>query len=137
MVSKVKALIGQRDSIELESEEIKPSSDFLATKGISFESLDTHLIEKIGGIIKQTIPSHTCKPTYVNENISSLEVFNGFTQTTPNRIAKNDVSYTNDLVTSEALKIYDPADGTTVLRTITTAYTYVNDSVTNIQVSEI
>lgn len=135
MVDKVKVLVGQRDSEELQlSEEIKPSSDFMSTKGLAFEGLDTHLIQKLGRAIDFTVPNHSVKPTYTNDDITKIECFNGFTQTTINRISSLDVSYTNDLVTSEVYKVYD-TDGATVLKTATITHSYTNEVVTNTQVS--
>ena len=136
MVDKVRVILGQRNSTELLGEEIKSSSDYLSAKGIAFEESDNYLLEKIGGVIRSKLPNLSVKPTYTSENITSIEYFNGFTQTVINRILRNDIAYTGDLISSEAWKIYDTADGSTVLSTITITYSYTNDLVTNVQVSE-
>lgn len=136
-MSKVKVLVAERDGSELFSaEEGNPSADLAALKGIAFENLDSHILEKLGGVIRSKIPNHSIKPTYTGDNITKLELFNGFTQTVINRLVSCDVSYTNDLVTSEVIKIYDTSDGTTVLATTTITYSYTDEELTNIQVSE-
>jgi len=116
--------------------EVDPAEDYVAAKGLSFENLDDYLIEKIGGLVKIQIPDHSQKVIYSGDNVSALEVFNGFTQTTPNRLARVDLTYTSDKVTSEVWKIYDPADGTTVLRTLTTTYTYSGDDLDKSELAE-
>ena len=70
------------------------------------------------------------KPTYSGDNISSVEIYKSSTQIDANRLAKYNLTYTNDLVTTEVISIYD-ADGTTILKTVTITYTYTDDVVTN------
>ncbi len=103
---------------------VDPSEDYVATKGIAFEGLDTHLAEKIGGVLKFTCPDASQKVTYSGVNVSNIEMFEGATQTTPNRRVRMDATYSGNDLSTEAWKIYDPADGTTVLRTITLTHTY-------------
>jgi len=112
--------------------EAKPTEDYAAFKGIAFEGLDTHLIEKIGGLILDKHPDSSEKPTYlVNGELDYIEFFNTSTQITSNRLAKVQMSYDVNLnPTTETWYIYS-SDGTTVLRTIVKTYTFVNDELTN------
>lgn len=68
--------------------------------------------------------------------VDAVEYFSSGTQITANRIARTDVNYTGDNVTSEVTKIYNQNDGTTVTLTQTVTYTYTNGQVTNIVYSE-
>ncbi len=104
--------------------EVDPSEDYLATKGIAFENLDTHLAEKIGDVLKFTCPDASQKVTYTGDNVDFIEFFKGATQTTPNRRVRMDATISGDDLTIEEWKIYDPADGTSILRTITLTHTY-------------
>ena len=129
MVDKVKPLKLESSATggtedDLFPHEADPSEDYLAAKGISFEGLDTHLAEKIGGVLKFTCPDSSQKANYTGDSVSSVEMFQGAVQTTINRRARMDATYTGDDLTTEAWKIYDPANGTTVLRTITLTHTY-------------
>jgi len=118
--------------------ETDPSEDYLSARGMSFEGSDDYLAEKIGGILKFKIPDYSYLNTYdINENITALEVFNGNTQTTINRLVRADFTYTSDNITSEVWKVYATTDGTTIIRTITITHTYVNDNLTNTEVSEV
>ena len=115
--------------------ELNPSEDFIAVKGISFENLEDYTLEKIGSIILEKTPNNSVKPTYLGSGDPDfIEIFSGFTQTTPNRIAKIVLSYSSGLPTSETIFIYD-SDGTTILRTITKNYTYVSDNLTKEETS--
>ena len=137
MVDIVKASVLQRNSTELGWDtELKLDSDFLSSKGFSFEGIETYLMEKIGGVIKNTIPNFSFKMTYSSNLLTVIEAFNGFTKTTANRIARWGMTYTGHNLTSEELKIYSLADGTTVLRTITTVYTYSGNDVESFEVTE-
>jgi hypothetical protein len=67
-------------------------------------------------------------PRYQNLTYSSgvptvVEFHSATPFATANRVARNDLTYTGDLLTSEALKVYD-TDGTTVLKTYTWTHTY-------------
>ncbi len=128
-VDKVKPLAMESGSLGGTEEvpfprEIDPAEDYLASKGLAFENSDDYLAEKIGEVLKFTCPDASQKVTYSGDDVSYIEFFKGATQTTPNRRARVDVTYTGNDVTSEAWKIYDPNDGTTVLRTITLTHTY-------------
>lgn len=105
---------------------LNPSEDYLSTKGLAFEGLDTHLAEKVGGVLKFTTPDCSYKPVFLaNGELDYLEIFEGSTQTTINRRVRLDMTYDGSLnPTVEAWKVYDPADGTTVLRTITITHTW-------------
>lgn len=112
--------------------ETDPSEDYLATKGIAFENLDTHLAQKVGGVLKFTVPDCSYKPTFLgNGDLDFQETFEGATQTTPNRRVRTDMTYSSGLPATEVVKIYDPADGTTILRTITITYTFSGGALTN------
>lgn len=107
-----------------------PTEDYLAAKGVAFENSDDHLAEKIGEILKFTIPDCSYKPTFhltgANDGeIDFVEIFKGATQTTINRRLRVDMTYDSSLnPTVEAWKFYDVSDGTTVLRTITVTHTW-------------
>lgn len=129
MVDKVRPLKIESPSLggtesDMFPSEVDPAEDYLASKGISFEGLDDYLAEKIGGTVDFKIPDGSLKVFYTGILISAVEIYQGATQTTPNRRVRTDFTYTGILVTQDATKIYSPSDGTTVLRTITTTYTY-------------
>jgi hypothetical protein len=70
-------------------------------------------------------PTNSYKPTYLaNGEVNFLEVFSGPTQTTPNRIARVDLTYTGDDPTTEAWKLYDSSDGTTINKTVTLTHVW-------------
>jgi len=98
-----------------------------------------HLLERIGGVIKITIPDSSSKPTYDgNDNLTVFEVYTTATQTVANRRVRGDYTYTGDNLTEEEYKIYSESDGTTILRTITVTHTYDgNDFLTNTTVVEV
>jgi hypothetical protein len=140
MVDKVKPLKYENsiDGTEVDNfpTQTDPSEDYLSAAGIAFANLDSYLAEKVGGILKFKIPDYSYKPAYTGDNLTALEIFNGNTQTTINRIVRADFTYVSDNITSESWKIYDNTDGTTVLRTITYSHTYISDNLTNTEVSE-
>lgn len=136
-MNKVKAGILERDGQELFNvEEINELTDFLQSAGIAFKGSLNHKIERVGGVVKTTIPNYSVKPIYSNDDLTAYEVFNGTNQITANRLVRGDFSYTNDNLTQEVWKIYDTADGTTILRTITVNHTYSDDNLINSEVSE-
>lgn len=63
-------------------------------------------------------------------NVTSVEYFNGSTETTPNRKARTDLTYSAGLPATEVWKYYD-SDGTTVKKTITLTYTWTGSTLTN------
>ena len=115
--------------------EVNPAEDYVSGKGFTFEHSDDYLLDKIGGVIMCDIPNSSSKVVYSGDNISYVEFYKGAVQTTPNRIARIDLTYSGDFVQSESLKIYSLSDGTTVLKTVTTTYTYTGDDVTSAAVS--
>lgn len=103
--------------------ETNPTQDYLSAKGIAFDGLDTFLIDKIGRTLVELFPSLYQNITYSGSNPSVLEFFNSASFITANRVARYDLTYTSDNLTTESLKIYD-TDGSTVLRTYTWTHTY-------------
>lgn len=103
--------------------ECNPVQDYLATKGVAFENLDTFLIDKVGRSIVELFPSLYQQVTYVTNDPTIVEFFNSSSFITANRVARYDLSYTSFNLTSEVLKIYD-TDGSTILRTYTWTHTY-------------
>ena len=134
MVDKVKPLKIEDTSSGTELDylprEADPSEDYLSSKGLAFENLDTHLAEKLGDLVGFKVPNWSLKPTFTGDNLTSVEFFNGATQTTINRRAKADISYNGDDPTTETWSIYDTSDGTTVLRTITLTHTWSSGDLT-------
>jgi hypothetical protein len=113
--------------------EASPSQDYMATKGVAFENLDTHLAEKLGDLLSFVKPDFSQKVTYNNNGtINFVEWFKGATQSTINRRAKSTIAYNANLFPlTETLVIYSPTDGTTVLRTITLTETYTGADLTS------
>jgi len=103
--------------------EVTPTQDYLSTKGLAFEGLDTFLLDKIGRTIVEKFPDLYQNVTYTGLNPTVIEFFNSASFVNANRVARYDLSYTGVNLTSEVLKIYD-TDGTTVLRTYTWTHTY-------------
>lgn len=138
MISKVRPLVAERDGIDLDvSEEIVQAEDMVQCHGLAFDGDLTHVIERIAGIIKCTIPDFSTKSTYSgDDDITAYEIFNTNTQVVANRLVRGDFSYTDDNLTGEVWKIYDTADGTTILRTITITHNYSGDDLTGSEVSE-
>lgn len=137
MVQKSRVGILEQDASELQTPRESGDNDFLVCGGLSFKNSDDFLLERIGDIIKFKYPRYSYKVNYSGDNISSVEFYNGIVQTTVNRIAQTTLNYSNDNVTSEQCVIYDSTDGTTVLKTVTSTYTYSGDFVTNVTVSEV
>ena len=109
--------------------QFQSDTDLLDAKGLAYEGLAAFTSEKIGHFIFDTIPDRSWSFDYLttgpnNGELNFAEVFEGATQTTPNRRARVDITYTTGDPTSEVWEIYDPADGTTVLRTITLTHTW-------------
>lgn len=129
-VDKVKPLKFENPTDGTESDVIPtaadPTEDYLACKGVAFENLNTHLAEKVGGLLKFTVPDCSYKPVFLgNGELDYVEVFEGATQTTAQRRLRIDMTYDGSLnPTVEVRKFYDPSDGTTVLRTITVTHTW-------------
>ncbi len=64
--------------------------------------------------------------------ITSITYYQGSTQTTPNRMAVQAMTYdSNFFPATETLTFYSLTDGTTVLKTITRTYTFVAALPTN------
>lgn len=88
---------------------------------------------------RQTVFSITTKEIFnvsIPTRLDAVEYFKGSTQTTINRFARTDLTYSGDNVTSEIKKLYSEADGTTVIKTYTTTYTYTNGEVTGTSLVE-
>lgn len=103
--------------------ETDPTQDYIATKGIAFENLDTFLIDKIGRTQVEKFPDLYQNVTYSSGDASNIEFFNNASFITANRVARYDFTYSSGNLTSEVLRIYD-TDGSTVLRTYTWTHTY-------------
>jgi hypothetical protein len=91
-----------------------------------WRSLDALLVlEKLGRDVTVLVPDRSSAATYLgNGEVDYIEIFNGATQTTPNRIARVDMTYDGSLnPTAESWKIYD-TDGTTILRTVVLNHTF-------------
>lgn len=101
--------------------EITASADYLATKGLDIEELGTHWVEKIGGLIQLRIPDCSSKVNYLaNGEVDTIEIYEGSNQLAADLRLKISLTYDSVLnPITEVWQIYDPADGTTVLRTIT------------------
>ena len=76
----------------------------------------------------------SAKHNFTGDLVSSVEFFNSLTQTTPNRIARIDLTYANDFVTSQTTTIYE-SDGVTVFQTDSISYNYNGDDIDNIEVT--
>lgn len=135
MADKVKPLgfensaLGGTENFPLPTE-IDPNEDYLATKGIAFENLDTFLVDKIGRSIVEKFPDLYQNITYSGNDPTVLEFFNSSSFITANRVARFDFTYTANNLTSEVLVIYD-TNGTTVLRTYTWTHTYTSNNLTS------
>lgn len=107
-------------------EQVNPASDTLAGKAFSFEGLSNFLAEKVGDILGFTKPDFSDAPNFNgNGTINFVEWFNGPTQITANRRARVDFTYDANLdPVTEVWKYYNPANGTTILRTVTYTYTF-------------
>ncbi len=105
--------------------ETKPNEDYLNALGMAFGLDDSFIMDKIGRVIAEKYPNLYQSASYnVDKTVNYVELYNSNNFITANRIARYDVSYNVNLTpSSETLKIYD-TDGTTILRTFTTTYTY-------------
>lgn len=81
------------------------------------------------------LDTYSYKPTITAGKLISMELFEGFTQTTINRRAKTTLTYTGANVTNESTEIYDPTDGTTVIKTINIDHTYTGSQLTKSEVT--
>lgn len=106
--------------------ETDPQEDYLAAKGLAFENLDTFLIDKVGRAIVELFPSLYQNVTYTSGLPAAIDFYNSSIFISANRVARYDLIFTGDLLTSETLKIYS-ADGVAVLRTYTWTHTYSGD----------
>lgn len=124
MVDKIKPIKfetladGSQDDMAFQTE-ANPIEDYIASKGIAFENLDTHLIQKLGRNILPLVPDRSSKVVYLsNGEIDQIEIFNGVNQISANRIFKVVMAYDGNLnPTSETWSLYD-TNGVTVLRTV-------------------
>lgn len=103
--------------------EVNPAEDYISGKGVSFEGLDTFLLDKIGRSLVEKFPDLYQNITYAGSNPTVVEFFNSASFITTNRVARYDLTYTSNKLTGEVLVIYD-TNGSTVLRTYTWAHTY-------------
>jgi len=103
--------------------EIDPLEDYAAVKGLSFEDSDDFLVDKIGRVLAESFPDLYESATYSGDTLTNITFYNSSSFIVANRIAKYDLSYTSDNLTSEILYLYD-VDGTTILRTFTWTHTY-------------
>ena len=111
--------------------QVQANADRLVAKGLVFEGDTNFTSEKVGGYILDLIPDCSVKPTYkADKEINFVEYFEGATQTVPNRRARVDITYTGIDPTSEVCVIYDPADGTTVIKTFTWTHTWTSGELT-------
>lgn len=133
MVDKIKPLKMEDvndggDEIDLGPTEVDPSEDYLATKGLAFENSDDYRVEKLERALLEAYPDGSAKVTYTSNNPTLIEFFTTATQITANRIASVEITYSGNNPSTEVLRIYDEADGTTVVRTITKTFTYSSNN---------
>jgi hypothetical protein len=78
-------------------------------------------------INKACAPTNSQKATYLgNGEVDYVEIFSGPSQITANRVARVDMAYDGSLnPTTETWVHYDPADGSTVLKTHTKTHSWV------------
>ena len=106
------------------------SEDRAILKGLVYEGDTNFTSQKVGGFIFNTIPDCSSKPGFFTSGpndgeLEFMEIYEGATQTVGFRRARVDVAYDGSLnPTTETWKIYDPANGTTVVRTITVTHTW-------------
>lgn len=134
-MSVVKPIIIERDGVDLsEPNEINPTSDMIQTLGVAFKGLATYSYQLIGGVITEIMPTYTEVVTYLaNGDVNYIEFFNGTTQTTINRIARVDITYSGNNPTQENWRIYATSDGTTVLKTFTVTNSFSGNDLTSSQ----
>lgn len=76
------------------------------------------------------------KPEYLgNGDVDKITFYSSGTQITANRVAQAQLSYSSGEPSTEVWTIYDTADGTTVLKTITYTYTFTGDDITKVATS--
>jgi hypothetical protein len=78
--------------------------------------------------------TRSLKPTFTNDLLTAIEYYNSLTQVDANRIAKIDLTYTDEVLTTQTNTYYD-TDGTTVFQTESVSYTYSSDDLTKVEVS--
>ena len=130
MVDKVKPLcfeeLADGSQLDYIPTEASPTEDYAAVKVLAFENLDTFLVDKIGRAIVELFPNLYQEAVYTGDLLTAVNFYNSSSFITANRIARYDLTYTSDNLTSEVLNIYD-TNGTTVLRTYTWTHTYSSD----------
>ena len=137
MSNLVKVSVLETDNVELPyNREVNKDTDLLMALGVSFKGSSDYLIERVGDIIKETYPTLSTKPTYSNDFISAYEVYKTTSQLESNRLMRSDYTYNGDLLANEIVRIFNPNDGVTILRTITYLYYYVGDEVSKGEMSE-
>lgn len=110
--------------------EANPLEDYLSIKGLTYEDLDTFRSEKLGRSLVEYFPNLYQNLTYSGNEVTTVEFFNSATFINANRLARHELSYTSNNLTSEILYIYD-TDGTTILRTYTWTHTYTTNNLTS------
>lgn len=110
--------------------ETKPSDDYLASRGISFEGLSDYLSHRIGRVLLNQTPDDSQKITYSGVNITDVEFFLTASQVVANRVAKVTIAYSGINPSTETWVIYGP-NGTTVLKTFTLTHTFSGVDLTN------
>ena len=138
MVDKVKPLKVESSALGTEEDsfptETNPQEDYLAAKGLSFEALDTHLAEKVGNVLKFTIPDHRVDATYNSQGeVTLLEYFK---TSDDSLFMAKEMTYSSGFLSTEVIKIF-ASDETTILRTITHTYTYSGDSLSSVASVEV
>lgn len=140
MADKVKPLgfensaLGGTESLPTPTE-LDPLEDFVAAKGLAFESSDSYLIQKLGRIVSGSFPHVTTKISYTGSgDVDFVEFYNSASQITANRIARVDLTYSSGDPATEAWKVYD-TDGSTILETTTLTYSYSSGDINNVTVS--
>jgi len=73
-------------------------------------------------------PSGTSKNTFTSDLLTKVVYYKNATQTLANRIGEQNITYNaGEQPTQSVTTIYDTTDGTILLKTITTTYTYSGD----------
>ena len=103
--------------------------DFISDSSNTSNPNDTSLQDFIDSACAA---SASQKPGYLgNGELDNVEFFSSATQIQANRTMRVDVTYSGALdPTSEAWKMYDIADGTTILKTVTFTHTWVSGDLT-------
>lgn len=123
-------IVNPTDELEehiLTAEDVK-----LLTSGtvIADEFFQDYLNRVCGG-------SNSEKPTFLaNGELDNIVFYSSATQVVANRIMDVQMTYDGSLnPTQEVWQIYDTADGTTILKTITLTHTWVGAEITKTEVS--